>query len=420
MSILSAGVEIALWLTLKSIAPTEQLKTQVTATVTPSQLKHKHTTMLPSPGPPPAEPSLLPHLWLPFQQSHSRKKSLLSYSVSLNPHDDSDRSDSMPIPAEAKCVLGMTGTMGVSVAEGYIVELDASDPNSDIPDKLQVLLAGQSDLEDTMEFLRSAITTASPPSLRGVLNVSAASDYPPFHAHLVDKEDNHADIDTGQSSSDDDDTKKSFNFTGELKVLNESSASDCRSFIEQLENTFKTPAKLKFKFGDTFLQIVNMKEPTFTGSESQVNSDSLDMLKSASKFIMDVKLMILPGSDSLAHTDSLISSIRGSDQESEEVIPHPHRFTLSTGSRLSVGQLNVDFKFGGRPTFQPAEPRSLTLSNIIPSPAHQCKLSNLSFSAKGDSVLHSILAKASDLPVSIAPPLPHQQLDSDCSSKHRV
>ncbi|KAF7437378.1 hypothetical protein PC9H_004217 [Pleurotus ostreatus] len=509
------GVEIAPWPTLKSVAPKEQLKTQSTATVTPSRLKHKRATMLPSPGPPPAEPSPVFQPLKPakgrgrladafvqqspsepakefrasrapscltfgshsrsssaksgsvldeaqpsplgsvFKQSHSRKKSSLSYSVSLNPHDDGDQSDSMPIPPEAKRVLGMTGTMGASVAEGYAVELDASDPDSDIPDELQVLLAGQSDLEDTMEFPRSAITTASPPSLGGVLNVSAASDYPPFRAHLVDEEDNHTDIDAGQSSSDDDDTKKSFDFTGELKVLNESGASDRRSFVEQLENAFKTPAKLEFKFGEAFLQvdvppvpalpklmhsqeetsqsssdlfsfdsnpsdqIVDVREPTFTGSESQVNSDSLAMLKSASEFIMDVEPMMLPGSDSLAHTDSLISSIGGSDQ-GEEDIPHPRRFTSSTGSRPSIGQLNVDFKFGGRPTPQPAEPRLLTLSDIIPSPAHQRKLSNSSFSTEDDSVLHSILAKASDLPVSIAPPLPRQRLDSDCSSKQRA
>lgn len=133
--------------------------------------------------------------------------------------------------------------------------------------------------------------------------------------------------------------------------------------------------------------------------------------------------MMMLGSDSLAPTDSLISSVEGSDQESEEDrldIPHPRRFTSSTGSRPSIGHLNVDFKFGGRPTTQPAEPRPLTLSDIIPLPAHQRKLSNSSFSVEDDSVLHSILVKASDLPVSITPPLSRQRLDSDCSSKQRA
>ncbi|KAJ7585441.1 hypothetical protein C8J56DRAFT_1087354 [Mycena floridula] len=40
------------------------------------------------------------------------------------------------------------------------------------------------------------------------------------------------------------DTKKSFDFTGELKKLNESGVSDRRSFVEQLENVFKMPAKI--------------------------------------------------------------------------------------------------------------------------------------------------------------------------------
>jgi hypothetical protein len=40
------------------------------------------------------------------------------------------------------------------------------------------------------------------------------------------------------------DTKKSFDFTGEIKKLNASGASDRASFVEQLKMTFKTPAKI--------------------------------------------------------------------------------------------------------------------------------------------------------------------------------
>ena len=44
--------------------------------------------------------------------------------------------------------------------------------------------------------------------------------------------------------------KKSFDFTGELKKLNESGASDRRSFIEQLECAFHAPVKFDLnKFG---------------------------------------------------------------------------------------------------------------------------------------------------------------------------
>ncbi|KAJ7859170.1 hypothetical protein B0H14DRAFT_636132 [Mycena olivaceomarginata] len=60
---------------------------------------------------------------------------------------------------EAKRVLRMGGTMGGSDASGYEVqELDASDPDSDIPDELQVILAsgGHSPVDDTLSFLSTA------------------------------------------------------------------------------------------------------------------------------------------------------------------------------------------------------------------------------------------------------------------------
>jgi hypothetical protein len=49
-----------------------------------------------------------------------------------------------------------------------------------------------------------------------------------------------------------DDTKKSFDFTDELKKMNESGGSDRLSFIERLENVFRTPANLRY---DSDLQI---------------------------------------------------------------------------------------------------------------------------------------------------------------------
>ncbi|PPQ91081.1 hypothetical protein CVT25_014714 [Psilocybe cyanescens] len=42
----------------------------------------------------------------------------------------------------------------------------------------------------------------------------------------------------------DNDTTKSSNFTGKSTQLNESGGSDRRSFVEQLENAFRTPAKV--------------------------------------------------------------------------------------------------------------------------------------------------------------------------------
>jgi hypothetical protein len=52
--------------------------------------------------------------------------------------------------------------------------------------------------------------------------------------------------------SSEEDTKKSFDFTGEIRRLNESGASDRDSFVEQLEMAFRTPAKidLHYDFGN--------------------------------------------------------------------------------------------------------------------------------------------------------------------------
>jgi serine/arginine repetitive matrix protein 2 len=42
----------------------------------------------------------------------------------------------MPIPPEAKRIMGLTGTVGGSDATAYVsAQLDADDPDSDIPDE---------------------------------------------------------------------------------------------------------------------------------------------------------------------------------------------------------------------------------------------------------------------------------------------
>jgi serine/arginine repetitive matrix protein 2 len=82
-------------------------------------------------------------------------------------------------------------------------------------------------------------SSSPPPSLQ----------LPVFHASLIDDEQDWYDID-GMNTSDED-TENTFEFTGELKNLNDSGGSDRRSFVEQLENAFRTPAKvdLCYDFG---------------------------------------------------------------------------------------------------------------------------------------------------------------------------
>ncbi|KAF6758956.1 hypothetical protein DFP72DRAFT_164935 [Ephemerocybe angulata] len=95
---------------------------------------------------------------------------------------------------------------------------------------------------------------ASPPTFL-CAPTSTNSPSPP-HAGVTDKNDGDTMMtdcffDDNLTSSDENYTKRSFDFTGELAKLNESGASDRRSFVEQLENAFKTPAKvdLRVDFG---------------------------------------------------------------------------------------------------------------------------------------------------------------------------
>lgn len=65
-----------------------------------------------------------------------------------------------------------------------------------------------------------------------------------------DVQDNHAEVDEGgHGSESEDDTKKSFDFMGELQKLKEPGGSGRHSFIEQVKNAFKTPARIELGFG---------------------------------------------------------------------------------------------------------------------------------------------------------------------------
>ena len=81
-------------------------------------------------------------------------------------------------------------------------------------------------------------------------------DRPVFRAALIDGDQNRFEIDGECVQTSGEDTKKSFDLTGELKKLNESVASDRASFVELLEIVFKTPAKIDLHCGfRTHLQV---------------------------------------------------------------------------------------------------------------------------------------------------------------------
>ncbi|KAJ4485212.1 hypothetical protein J3R30DRAFT_3696531 [Lentinula aciculospora] len=342
-----------------------------------------------------------------------------------------DFTTSRPLSVEARRQLGMKGTMGGSDVSAYAVdELDASDPDSDIPDELQVILANQSP-RSSVHSVKGTTSFHAPNSPDAPQDVSSfvpdpesetestgrdVVDLPVFH--LIDVDDNHADLDD-MMDVDEDDTKKSFDFTGELQKLNESGGSDRASFVEQLEKAFKTPAKIDLRYDfsgqDGLLQVDIPPLPTLPLMVATDSSSSTELsdssacsqevhggssqttLSSVEEFpisrLLDSKEpTLLPGSDSISSSNSY--------DLPDAFVPKILRSSSSSASHPSDGELNRSFKFGGffKSPSQEIEPKKLiSLSDIIPSPSRVRAMSNAS-SSVDDSVINSIIAKASEVP----------------------
>jgi serine/arginine repetitive matrix protein 2 len=228
--------------------------------------------------------------------------------------------------------------------------------------------------------------------------------HPVFRAQIFDEDVNHAYV---EDSSPEDDTKKSFNFTGELKKLNESGASDRRSFVEKLENAFRTPARidLKYDFGvslataDANHQLMMPPVPRLSFGVGYDSSGSTMVITEGTSF-----------GESQVSRDSLISDNEGCcsclDPSNnliivmeEELVPQL-RSVSSQSSKPSDGHLNTSFKFGGGKSSmlppaggEPPASRSRTLSDIIPPPSHHSRNGSSSSCMDEDSsVLKSIFA----------------------------
>ncbi|KAG8220621.1 hypothetical protein J3R82DRAFT_2877 [Butyriboletus roseoflavus] len=321
--------------------------------------------------------------------------------------------DNLPILPEVRRNLGLAGTMGGSVGSIAEQDYDGSDPDSDIPDELQVILSN-SDQEgdDTISFDRAPAPPPASPGLPPEMPLpvldspsprSSLSEIPGFRAAVVNGDDHHTDVEETLSE---DDTKRSFDFTGELQKLNESGASDRRSFIEQLENAFRTPAKvdLRCDFGDLppIPQLNTLQDELSRAGES---SFSLPIGVNAEPSLRS-------GLDSFATT---------AEEEEEELLniiaPEVLRNVPSVASRPSDGQLNRDFKFGGKhSSSNKKDTLPLTLSDIIPPPEIARSLSMASFPGDEDSLMGSILAHA----IEIESPPKRPRLDSGASSQRET
>ncbi|GJJ13064.1 hypothetical protein Clacol_007313 [Clathrus columnatus] len=132
-------------------------------------------------------------------------------------------------------------------------------------------------------------------------------------------------------SGSDDDTKQSFDFTGELKRLNESGGSHRRSFVEQLDAAFKTPVHINVRGGLCSKGGASDKPvsplPPFPALNMQLDAEMEEGLSS----------MMAALNESMNNLEVDSSSL----QLYQGVMVKP-----------SYGRLDTAFKFGGRP--QPA------------------------------------------------------------------
>lgn len=371
-------------------------------------------------------------------------------------HDDT--TFRRPLAPGARKMLGMRGTMGGSDVSAYAEDVDVSDPDSDIPDELQSILhrkrapvveaeetmdyddvaesAKGSSANDTMDYHDEGLSFIND-RLGGLsfvdeeMEVDVPTPPPVFRAQVIDEQEHHAEIEFSE-----DDANKSFDFTGEIKRLNESGDSDRHSFVEQLENAFRTPAKIDLRYDfagpikDGFLQVdvppipllppppvssdslkewtdsatglMDVQEPTFLHRQEDLSKgrSSFDMYTTS-----QIRNMVQP--TLLSTTDSLTAEeCSRADNGS-----YLRSCSSSSGSRPSDGELDKSFKFGRSGSSLPSSEgmeKPMTLSDIIPPPAHARSLSMGSL-MEDDSVLKSIRVKASEVP--------RPRVNSDSSSK---
>ena len=247
----------------------------------------------------------------------------------------------------------------------------------------------------------------------------------------------HADCTSGDSDvTSDEDTKKSFDFTGEIRMLNESGASDRRSFVEQLENAFRTPARIDLKYTFPEHNVEIPPAPTLPTNVQDPSAIATDLSTTLDDFLTDD--MGTSGSHSGITFDEQEYCRRLSlspDSPSVDIVRERpgNPLASSRNSRPSDGQLNRSFKFGGSPTptqrsdnnySDGVEEVPLTLSDIIPPNSQQSPNNSRSSLVEEDSsVLNSIIAQAHTvLPVAseVAVPRVRPRVESNTCVKDMV
>ncbi|KAF8269417.1 hypothetical protein EI94DRAFT_1725227 [Lactarius quietus] len=327
--------------------------------------------------------------------SRTFRKVMSSLSLRAKESECSIRSESigMLMSNEARRDLGLAGTLGGSMSSrNPDLSLESDNPDSDIPNELQDILTGGNaerldGFEDTISFSPAQLVHIPPspglppesPLPTPVLSQVCAG----RSAGSMDSTQPIADDDESDSSSLENDTKRSFDFTGELKKLSESAGTHRHSFVEQLESAFRTPAKYHLdKFGPSEdippVPVVPSIESRRPVSDEAGERHVVPRLLPSPEIVVSKKAR------------GTISYNLLQDQ-----VKNPPAL-----SKPSYGQLDLNFKFGGPSlSAKPADASRLTLSDIIPSPVHARSFS--SGSARGDDVPQQTPTPAA---TNVAPP----------------
>jgi serine/arginine repetitive matrix protein 2 len=304
----------------------------------------------------------------------------------------------MPMSKEAQKDLGLAGTLGGSMSsQNPDQSINFDEPDSDIPNELQAILTGEDKFTSPSASRRPpspGLPPRSPLPIPAVLQTSIAPSHRPMISVPWKHEAQPDDYDEGDSPSlEENDTRQSFDFTSELKSLSESAGSHRHSFVEQLENAFRTPAKYDL---DGFSHF---------GPEDVPPVPPIPHLTSRRRPSNE------PG-DPSAVFSSPVSPLLPSPEIIVSKKP-----TNAASHKPSHGRLDLNFKFGGSPmSTELAASSQLTLSDIIPSPADVRSLSMASLPE--DSPQQSALPQAMSAPSSY--PSARRRVNSDSSLGHSI
>lgn len=359
-----------------------------------------------------------------FTLGRTFRKVMSTLSLSTNKATESSLSSDLtgvPMSEDVQKDLGLVPTLRGSMSPQNLPHsMDLDDPGSDIPNELQAILTG-----DTLTSLHQSLSLRPPsPGLppESPLPTPVISHTSVMHSNMpvipmpwVDDEQQSDPDESDSPSMEENDTKRSFDFTSELKRLSESAGSHRHSFMEQLENAFRTPAKYDLDGFDGFGQFVPYEDvppmppiPTVTSSR-RLSSESSDPIARASNHI-----------PSLLPSPEIVPSkkLKGA-ASSHELSQSLHQGSF-VSSKPSYGHLDLNFKFGGPPqSANNAEKSQLTLSDIIPPPAHARSLSMASVREDASSQRSTMSQAMNDQAPSLCSSV-RRRADSFSSSKYSI